>query len=80
MTSITHKMADFAIKLSYEDIPAPAVKEAKRFLLDSSAAPWPPPTTRTWPPCTALSTAGRSAREHAHRHRVNGPTPPTPRS
>jgi 2-methylcitrate dehydratase len=35
MTSITHQMAEFAIKLKYEDIPAPAIKEAKRFLLDS---------------------------------------------
>ena len=35
MTSITHKMADFAINLQYEDIPPAAVKEAKRFLLDS---------------------------------------------
>ncbi len=35
MTSITHQMAEFAIALRYEDIPAPAIKEAKRFLLDS---------------------------------------------
>lgn len=35
MKSITHKMAEFAINLQYEDIPAAAVKEAKRFLLDS---------------------------------------------
>ena len=35
MTSITHKMAEFAIELKYEDIPAPAIREAKRFLLDS---------------------------------------------
>jgi len=28
-------MADFAINLNYEDIPAPELKEAKRFLLDS---------------------------------------------
>ncbi len=35
MTSITHQMAEFAIKLKYEDIPVPAIKEAKRFLLDS---------------------------------------------
>jgi 2-methylcitrate dehydratase len=35
MTSITHKMAEFATGLQYADIPAPAVKEAKRFLLDS---------------------------------------------
>ncbi len=35
MTSITHQMAEFAIQLKYEDIPAPAIKEAKRFLLDS---------------------------------------------
>ena len=35
MSSITRKMADFAVNLKFEDIPAPAVKEAKRFLLDS---------------------------------------------
>jgi len=35
MTSITRQMADFAINLNYEDIPAPELKEAKRFLLDS---------------------------------------------
>ena len=35
MTSISHQMAQFALKLKYEDIPAEAVKEAKRFLLDS---------------------------------------------
>ena len=35
MTSITHKMAEFAINLRYEDIPATSIKEAKRFLLDS---------------------------------------------
>ncbi len=33
--SITGKMADFALDLRFEDIPAPALKEAKRFLLDS---------------------------------------------
>jgi 2-methylcitrate dehydratase len=36
MTSITRQMAEFANGLQYEDIPAPAVKEAKRFLLDSA--------------------------------------------
>ncbi len=36
MSSITWQMADFATGLQYEDIPAPAVKEAKRFLLDSA--------------------------------------------
>jgi 2-methylcitrate dehydratase len=35
MTSITHQMAQFARGLRYEDIPADAVHEAKRFLLDS---------------------------------------------
>ena len=33
--SLTGKMADFAINLKYEDIPAVSLKEAKRFLLDS---------------------------------------------
>lgn len=35
MTSLSHQMAEFAINLKYEDIPPEAVKEAKRFLLDS---------------------------------------------
>jgi len=35
MTSITHQMAEFAINLQYQDIPAESIKEAKRFLLDS---------------------------------------------
>ena len=35
MGSITHTMARFALGLQYEDIPADAVREAKRFLLDS---------------------------------------------
>jgi 2-methylcitrate dehydratase len=35
MTSITHQMAEFAAGLQYAHIPAPAIKEAKRFLLDS---------------------------------------------
>jgi 2-methylcitrate dehydratase len=35
MSSITHKMAQFALGLRYEDVPADAVREAKRFLLDS---------------------------------------------
>ena len=33
--SITGKMADFALGLRFEDIPAAELKEAKRFLLDS---------------------------------------------
>jgi len=33
--SISRKMAKFALSLSYDQIPAPARKEAKRFLLDS---------------------------------------------
>ena len=33
--SITGKMADFALGLRFEDIPATELKEAKRFLLDS---------------------------------------------
>jgi len=36
MNSITHQMARFALGLQYEDIPADAVREAKRFLLDSA--------------------------------------------
>ncbi len=36
MNSITHTMARFALGLQYEDIPADAVREAKRFLLDSA--------------------------------------------
>jgi len=35
MNSITNQMARFALGLQYEDIPAEAVHEAKRFLLDS---------------------------------------------
>ncbi len=35
MNSITHQMAQFALGLQYADIPADAVHEAKRFLLDS---------------------------------------------
>jgi len=35
MNSITRQMARFALGLQYEDIPAEAVHEAKRFLLDS---------------------------------------------
>lgn len=34
-TSISRQMAEFALNLKYEDIPARAVHEAKRFLLDS---------------------------------------------
>jgi len=35
MTSISRAMARFALDLSYDAIPAPALKEAKRFVLDS---------------------------------------------
>lgn len=35
MEHITHKIADYAINLKYEDISPEAVKEVKRFLLDS---------------------------------------------
>lgn len=35
MESISHKMAEFASQLQYKNIPSEAVKEAKRFLLDS---------------------------------------------
>ena len=35
MSSLSQKMAEFALNLRYEDIPTDAVKEAKRFLLDS---------------------------------------------
>lgn len=35
MASLSHQMAQFAINLKYEDIPAEAIHEAKRFLLDS---------------------------------------------
>ena len=35
MTSISKQLADFVYDLQYEKIPADAVKEAKRFLLDS---------------------------------------------
>jgi 2-methylcitrate dehydratase len=35
MTSLSHQMAEFAMNLKYEEIPAEAVYEAKRFLLDS---------------------------------------------
>ncbi len=35
MKSLSHQMAQFAINLAYEDIPAEAIKESKRFLLDS---------------------------------------------
>jgi len=35
MSSITRKMADFTLGLRYQDIPAVAIQEAKRFLLDS---------------------------------------------
>ncbi|RLD10423.1 MAG: MmgE/PrpD family protein [Chloroflexota bacterium] len=35
MPSLSHKMAEFAINLKFEDIPKDAVHEAKRFLLDS---------------------------------------------
>jgi len=35
MSSITRKMADFTLNLSFDQIPAAELKEAKRFLLDS---------------------------------------------
>ncbi len=35
MSTITHKMADFAVNLKYEDLPDEVVHQAKRFLLDS---------------------------------------------
>ncbi len=35
MSTITRQMADFVLKLRFEDIPAAELKEAKRFLLDS---------------------------------------------
>lgn len=35
MTSISKKMAEFAVNLQYSDIPPEAIHEAKRFLLDS---------------------------------------------
>ena len=35
MPSLTRQMADFVLSLRFEDIPDDAVKEAKRFLLDS---------------------------------------------
>lgn len=35
MNSLSRKMAEFALNLQYEEIPPEAVKEAKRFLLDS---------------------------------------------
>ncbi len=35
MPSLTRQMADFVLDLKYDDIPAVAIKEAKRFLLDS---------------------------------------------
>jgi len=35
MESISRKMAQFALSLSYEEVPKPARREAKRFLLDS---------------------------------------------
>jgi len=35
MTSLSHQMAAFALNLKYKDIPAAAVHEAKRFILDS---------------------------------------------
>src|SRR4030042_3142526 len=35
MKTISQKWAKFALKLKYKDIPSEALKEAKRFLLDS---------------------------------------------
>ena len=33
--SLTRRMAEYAVGLRYDDLPADDVKEAKRFLLDS---------------------------------------------
>jgi len=62
MTSITHQMAQFARSLRYEDIPADAVREAKRFLLDSAGC--------------ALAAVPKEDMQAAHRHVVGlGGTP-----
>jgi 2-methylcitrate dehydratase PrpD len=51
-------MAEFAVNLKYEDIPARARHEAKRFLLDSVGCA-----------LAAVRDMGRHARGHRHRHR-----------
>jgi 2-methylcitrate dehydratase len=62
MSSITHTMARFALGLRYEDIPANAVHEAKRFLLDSAGC--------------ALAAVPLEDMQAAHRHIVRlGGTP-----
>ena len=62
MKSITHQMAQFALGLQYEDIPADAVREAKRFLLDSAGC--------------ALAAVPNEDMQAAHRHIVGlGGTP-----
>jgi len=62
MSSITHTMARFALGLRYEDIPADAVREAKRFLLDSAGC--------------ALAAVSLEDMQAAHRHIVRlGGTP-----
>jgi len=62
MKSITHQMAQFALDLQYKDIPADAVREAKRFLLDSVGC--------------ALAAVPNEDMQAAHRHIVGlGGTP-----
>jgi 2-methylcitrate dehydratase len=62
MNSITHQMARFALGLQYEQIPADAVREAKRFLLDSVGC--------------ALAAVPLEDMQAAHRHIVGlGGTP-----
>ena len=62
MESITRQMAQFARDLQYEDIPAEAVREAKRFLLDSAGC--------------ALAAVPNEDMQAAHRHIVGlGGTP-----
>jgi 2-methylcitrate dehydratase len=62
MKSITHQMAQFALGLQYRDIPAEAVREAKRFLLDSVGC--------------ALAAVPNEDMQAAHRHIVGlGGTP-----
>ncbi|MBL7063027.1 MAG: MmgE/PrpD family protein [Anaerolineae bacterium] len=56
MNSITHAMARFALGLQYGDIPADAVREAKRFLLDSVGC--------------ALAAVRNEDMQAAHRHIV----------
>jgi hypothetical protein len=63
MTSITRQMADFAINLNYEDIPAAELKRQSAFSWTASAVHWLQWTTRTWQPCTALSTSWAGCRK-----------------